>query len=234
MVRVNVLQRHQKRLRCPCGVLVGTSYSPRETLIKTGAQKDQNMAHSLAWLLLTWIIWPVNRRSPLFSLKALFEIAARSWSNVKLTEWQCLCQERKRLAKVRLQTANSTLAASDEQWGLCWDPHENQSCPDALSARLLHILSYQKKQECFEHNTDHWFENNIATCRITWSKVTLESALIWSSLSIYHENYFQVWKVFTASEIQALSWDRMRPDTHFYHIKYALGNKLGRRPGVIC
>lgn len=47
----------------------------------------------------------------------------------------------------------------------------------------------------------------------------------------------RVWKRFTASEIQASAWDFTHADTHFHHIKYALGEQaigLGRRPVVIC
>lgn len=100
----------------------------------------------------------------------------------------------------------------------------------------LHILSFKKKlmlsTTLITDQRTTWL-----LVEIPWSNVTLAWALIWPSPHIYHEKHFQVSKLSIASEIQPLSWDHTHTDTHFHHIKYALGKLaigLGRRPGVIC
>lgn len=104
-----------KAAKMSWGKCVGTSGSLYELLMKIEAQRDQNMAHLLLWLLLIWIIWPVN-----YCIAVLETTANLLRENV-------------------FASPNSTLIVVDEQWGLCWDSHENQSCPpDALSETTAH------------------------------------------------------------------------------------------------
>ena len=67
------------------------------------------------------------------NLKALFEIAG-AISN--FFRGNVFVRNKQRLAKVA--SPNSTLTVLREQWGLCWDSHENQSCTDALSETAAH------------------------------------------------------------------------------------------------
>lgn len=60
-----------------------------------------------------------------------------------------------RLAEAHLSSANSTLTVvPDEQWGLCWDSHENQSCTDALPETTARPRQEQTKPKAYEHDTD--------------------------------------------------------------------------------
>lgn len=87
-----------------------------------------------------------NQCSPPLRLKALFETTANGWSNSKRTQRQC--HEQTDWQKVHLQTANSTVTLLDEQRGLCWDSHENQSGPDNCTSSAF-------KKIDVEHDTDH-------------------------------------------------------------------------------
>lgn len=90
------------------------------------------------------------------NLKALFEIAG-AISN--FFRGNVFVRNKQRLAKVA--SPNSTLTVLREQWGLCWDSRENQSCADALSETAAHPQILGKKAD----ETDHSFENKAANCR---------------------------------------------------------------------
>lgn len=74
------------------------------------------------------------------NLKALFEIAG-AISN--FFRGNVFVRNTQRLAKVA--SPNSTLTVLREQWGLCWDSRENQSCTDALSETAAHPQLLGKK-----------------------------------------------------------------------------------------
>lgn len=239
MVLVNVLQRQIRKLKCPCEVqkMCGDFWlSSWNAYWNRGSEgpKHGSFTAVAASHMNHLTCKPLhsgggNHCSPLFNLKAW---RAGAISNLlsdnvfvrKERDWQkCVSN---------LQTLHSQRRANN---GGFVGIHMKISHALTLSLQSYCTSSATKKNKnAVEHDTVHWFKNNMAIGRIPGSNVMLASALIWSSLSIFMKNFSKVWKFFTASEIWALSWDCIHTDTHFNHIKYALGNKLGRRPGVIC
>lgn len=191
------------------------------------------------------MVWPVNH-----CIETVVDISAPLHSVQKpclkqlqmaeaISDWprDNVCHKLADRPKCVSNTANTRLTVPGEQWGLCWDSHENQTCPDTLFETTAHPQRPKTRKPNVEHTTYRWSKNNMATWKNTRKLRDRASTLIWSSPHIYHEKYFQVSKLFTASEIQPLSWDRAHTDTHFHHINCALGKLAigpGTRPEVIC